>query len=229
EQYRLALALPDAKQKLLHERARLVVERAERLIEQKNCRIVGERARNRGALLHSAGELFGIVLRKIGETNVREPFVHDLCALARRYAFLAQPECDVVGHRKPGKKRVGLEHHAAVGTGRADRLAIQKYEPGGRLIEPPDRPQQGGCTAAGRTNDGDEIIVGDFQIDRLERACRQTPAHGRENPGKILDDELAQPKLQGNSRWFAPLKRKSEISPMMPMTMIPKMICPVAS
>src|SRR5262249_56395210 len=157
EQYRLALALPDAKQKLLHERARLVVERAERLIEQKNCRIVGERARNRGALLHSAGELFGIVLRKIGETNVREPFVHDLCALARRYAFLAQPECDVVGHRKPGKKRVGLEHHAAVGTGRADRLAIQEYAPGGRLVEPGSETPQGGLHADGRAKNTHEM------------------------------------------------------------------------
>src|ERR1700745_2020133 len=51
EQHGLALALPDAKQKLLHQRAGLVVERAERLVEQEDGGIVGERARDGGGLL----------------------------------------------------------------------------------------------------------------------------------------------------------------------------------
>jgi hypothetical protein len=50
----LRCALPDAEQQFLHQGARLVVERAERFVQQQDLRIVGERARNRGALLHAA-------------------------------------------------------------------------------------------------------------------------------------------------------------------------------
>ena len=53
--------------------------------------------------------------------------------------------------------------------------------------------------------------------------------HARKNARDVLDHELAHARLQGNSRRFAHLNRKSEISPIMPITMMPKMICPVAS
>ena len=36
-------------------------------------------------------------------------------------------------------------------------------------------------------------------------------------------------RLHGYSRWFAHLNRKSETSPITPITMMPKMICPVLS
>src|SRR5262249_31590893 len=42
EQHGLALAFPDAEQELLHQRAGLVVKRAERLVEEENRWIVGE-------------------------------------------------------------------------------------------------------------------------------------------------------------------------------------------
>ncbi len=45
-------------------RAGLVVERAERLVQQQDRGIVGERARDGGALLHAAGELLGVVVRE---------------------------------------------------------------------------------------------------------------------------------------------------------------------
>ena len=39
----------------------------------------------------------------------------------------------------------------------------------------------------------------------------------------------AHARLHGKSRWFAHLNRKSEMSPITPITMMPKMICPVLS
>ena len=75
EQHGLALALPDAEQQFLHQRAGLVVERAERLVEQQDLGIVGERARDRGALLHAAGELLGKVIVEAAQADLREPFV----------------------------------------------------------------------------------------------------------------------------------------------------------
>ena len=53
-------SLPDAQELEIHLLARERVERAERLVHQDELRIVDERARDRGALLHAAGELVGI-------------------------------------------------------------------------------------------------------------------------------------------------------------------------
>src|SRR5882757_1763816 len=103
EQHGLALTLPDAEQQFLHQRAGLVVERTERLVEQEDRRIVGERARNGRALLHAAGELFWVMVGERREADAREPFANDARALGFRYALLAQSERDVVGDREPGK------------------------------------------------------------------------------------------------------------------------------
>ena len=77
--------------------------------------------------------------------------------------------------------------------------------------------------------DGDEVVVGDGEVDRLERARRRAPAHARKGPRDVLDRELAHARLQGNSRRLPHLNRKSEIRPITPITMMPKMIWPVAS
>ena len=57
EDHGLRRALPDAEQLRLHQVPGLRVERAERLVHQQDARIEGERAGERGALLHAAGEL----------------------------------------------------------------------------------------------------------------------------------------------------------------------------
>src|SRR5260221_8475064 len=49
--------LPDAQQLEVHLLARERVERAERLVHEDELGIVDERTRDRGALLHAAGEL----------------------------------------------------------------------------------------------------------------------------------------------------------------------------
>ena len=57
---RLARPLPDRQQLLLHELARLGVERGERLVHQQHGRIDGQRARDAHALPHAARELVRI-------------------------------------------------------------------------------------------------------------------------------------------------------------------------
>jgi MFS family permease len=58
----LRSSFPDAQQQLLHQLARLVVQRAERFVHQQDARVVGQRAGQRGALLHAARQLLGVVL-----------------------------------------------------------------------------------------------------------------------------------------------------------------------
>src|SRR3954471_15520958 len=228
EQHGLTLAFPDAQQQFLHQRARLVVERAERLVEQKDGRFVGERPRDGGSLLHAAGELLRIMVLEAGEADPTEPFTHRLAALLLRHALLTQAERDVVGDRQPWEQGIGLEHHATVATGPDHRLAVQDDAAGGRPVEPGDQPQQCGLAATRWSQDGDEVIVGYFEARRLERARGGAAPHARKNARHVLDHERAHARLQGNSRRFAHLNRKSEINPMMPITMMPKMIWPVA-
>ena len=67
----------------------------------------------------------------------------------------------------------------------------------------------------------------DREIGRLERLRRRAAAHAGKTRETPSIDELAHTRLQGNRRRLTALNRKSEIRPITPMTMMPKMICPV--
>jgi hypothetical protein len=41
--------------------------------------------------------------------------------------------------------------------------------PAGDLLQPGDRPQRGGLSAPGRTDEDHELAVGDFQVQVIER------------------------------------------------------------
>ena len=177
----------------------------------------------------------------------------DLLALGLGQALLLEPEFDVLRHRQPGKERVGLEDHAAVGAGSAHLAAVEEHAAAGRPVEPGDDAQQRRLPAAGRAEDGDEIVCRHGQIRRLERLHRLATAPAWKDARNILDEELggrglarraplsARAKLgvalgqeshanrHGNRTRFTALNRKSDTRPMRPMTMMPKMIWPVAS
>src|SRR5215831_16529298 len=68
----LAQRLPERQQVVVEAKARDLVERGERLVHQQERRLGDERARDRGAHLHSAGELTRIALRKAGKSDARE-------------------------------------------------------------------------------------------------------------------------------------------------------------
>ena len=79
--------------------AGLVVERAERLVEQQDLGIVGERAGDRHALLHAARELLGVVVLEAAQADLGDEAVADLALLGRGHALLAQAEADVLARR----------------------------------------------------------------------------------------------------------------------------------
>src|SRR5688572_27425334 len=216
EEHRLAVGLPDAEQELLHQSARLVVERAERLVEEEDLRIVGERTGERCALLHAARELLRVVIFEAFEADLG-----DQCIGLLRCG--PGSEQDIVPNAQPRKQRIGLEHHAAIRTRAIDRLSVEEYAPGAGGLQPGDNAKQGRLAAAGRAEQAQEVVVFDAQIDALQR-----PRRG-ECLGDAFDGELAQARLQANTRRLRALNRKSEIRPMTPITTMPKMICPVLS
>ena len=64
--------------------AHLRVKGRERLVEQEDARLDGQRACERDALLHSAGELMRIALARIPESDELEEFAHPLASFCFR-------------------------------------------------------------------------------------------------------------------------------------------------
>src|SRR3954471_1756922 len=217
EEHRLAVGLPDAEEELLHQRPGLVVERAERLVEQQDLRIVGERARERGPLLHATGEHLRVVVLEASEPDPGNEFL----GFPRGRTTAKE---NVLADREPGEKRIGLEHHAAVGAGALDRLAVEQHAAGGRRIEPGDDAQQRRLAAARRAEDADEVVVLHLEVGALEGARRRPAPHPRKYAAYRFDSQ----KAHGQSLWFAHLKRRSDTSPMTPMQTMPKIIWPVS-
>ena len=69
EQHRLAVAFPDVEQVVLQPRAGMRIQRAERLVHQQHRGVIGQRARQRDALLHAAGQFLGIEILKTLEAD----------------------------------------------------------------------------------------------------------------------------------------------------------------
>ncbi|KAG1089395.1 hypothetical protein G6F40_013318 [Rhizopus arrhizus] len=101
----------DADQFQLHLRAQLLVQGAHRLVQQQQLRPLGQRPRQRHALLLATGQLVRLALAQVAHLH---QFQHLADALADRVlaqAILLQPEGDVLLDRHVREQRIGLEHH----------------------------------------------------------------------------------------------------------------------
>jgi hypothetical protein len=84
-----------------------------------------------------------------------------------------QPERHVVVRVHVRVERVVLEDHRHVARLRrqvVDDLAADANRPGGDVLEPGDHPQRRGLAAARRTDEDDELAVGDVEVHLLDRA-----------------------------------------------------------
>ena len=57
--------------------------------------------------------------------------------------------------------------------GPSTRAAVEQHLARGRLVEAGDDAQQRGLAAARRAEDGDEVVVGDLEVGRLQRLRRR--------------------------------------------------------
>jgi hypothetical protein len=93
-------------------------------------------------------------------------------ALGLRHPLDLQRVGDVVHHRHVRVQGVVLEHHGHVAAARLDPghvAAADLDRPPARGLQPGDRPQQGGLAAAGRAEQGEELPVGDAQVQAVDR------------------------------------------------------------
>ena len=140
------------------------VEGAERLVHQQNAGFKAQRAGERRALAHAAGELPGIVVGKIVETDGFEGAPRPRVTLGARYALEEHAEIDVLGDRIPGKQRVLLEHEGNVARHRAsDRFSEHLDAPCRGPEETAHDVEQRGFSAAAGSDQADELAVHDIE------------------------------------------------------------------
>ena len=119
---------PQAQQLVAHQEPRLLVERAERLVEQDQARLRDQRAGDAHALAHAAGQL-----RRVARRRSRPaPSSRARAARVRRARTPAigvrrRPNAMLSRDVEPGQRGVLLEHDAdAVRHAAGDRLALER-------------------------------------------------------------------------------------------------------
>ena len=230
EQDRVVLGPRHVEQQSLHLPARVRIERAERLVHQDDARLVDERASDRHALLHPAGEVLREVVRELVEADRLQVADRALAALRLRHALPLEAVFHVVAHRQPAERRVGLEHHAAVPAHRRDRLPLEQNLAGRRPEQPRDRLQDGGLPAPGRPEEHDDLAVAGL-VEDLERHVAHrlgaAPVPADVGDAEVLDlefrDRLAHAAFSRHRNSTAEQARMSaSVSrPMPPMTSRP--------
>ena len=177
----------DAPQLLAGER----VERSERLVEQQDLRLVDERAADRGALLHAAGELPRKLVRESRETDFFEQAPRALAIGAPLRADAAAVRLDDLQRQEHVLERVAprqeirvLERHAHALQRPAHFPSLDREPAGGDRREPADQLHQRGLAAAGRPHHRDELALRDREIDAVDglhglRAAAVVHADGR--------------------------------------------------
>ena len=92
----------------------------------------------------------------------------DLFGLGVRHTLQLQAEHNVLKHRQPGEQRILLEHDTALDAGALNLFAVHINRAGSRLQQAGNDVQQGGFTAAGRTDHTDELVFLDFKVHAVQ-------------------------------------------------------------
>ncbi len=165
--------LEHAAQLYAHLGAQLGVEVGQRLVEQQQLRLGGQRAGNRDALLLAAGELVRVALRVAAQVDQRQHLGH------ARGAALARPALQAEGHvlrdAHVRKQRIVLEHHADAALLGADP-ATAGDDLAGDLdlalvgaVEPGDQAQRGRLAAAAGADDQQDLAGRDLEVELAQR------------------------------------------------------------
>ena len=139
---------------------RLIIQRGKRFVEQQHIRRCGQRADERTALAHAAGELVWQLARKARELILLKQIMYALAACGRVLVPDLQPERHVAPDGAPVKELVALGHEPRLARRRAHGLPVDQHFPARRMLDAGDERQQRGFTAAGRPDDAHKLPVG---------------------------------------------------------------------
>ena len=158
EQQREAHLFPQDHQLFLHAPPRQRVQRGEGLVHQQHARLHGQRARDRHALLHAAGQGVGIGVGEARQPDLVQVMHGALVGLApAQLARGDQRKRHVLPQRLPRRQLVEfLEHHDAVGRA-LHRPVVQRDAAFGRLDEAGHGLEQRGLAAARRAQQDEAL------------------------------------------------------------------------
>ena len=108
------------------------------------------------------------MLEAFESDGANEP-AHRLLPLAARHPRHFEAIADVLSHGEPGKQRVFLKHHPAVGARARHRFAADLDRSAVGANEPAQDIKERALAAAGWADDGDEFSLRHLQIDGRER------------------------------------------------------------
>ena len=145
--------------------ARQRIERAERLVHQQHARSVHQRAADRHALPHAAGQFVWLLLLEPFKAGRLEQSARDRLVFGAVHLADVDLQHDVGQNVAPVEHDGFLEHDADVGLRPVDALAADRDRSRRIGRKPRDHLQDGGLAAAARTDDGDELRLPDIQID----------------------------------------------------------------
>ncbi len=170
--YRRADPLVQRAELLLHRQATILVECAQRFIEEQETRLEHQRTGERDPLLLPARHLMRVTPAKIVETDHAQGLAH----LGRDSGVIHLPhferEGDILRGSQMGKQRIALEHDAdppLLGRHTEERLAIQLDVAGSGLGESGDRHQDRRLSQSRGTQERNELAALYLQGDIIDR------------------------------------------------------------
>src|SRR5207248_63774 len=146
----------------------LGVQRRQRLVEQQDLRLDGERAGECHALLLTARKLRGIAPAELGQLDKPQHFFDPPADLSGRFLRYFQAEAYVLGNSHVGEQGVGLEDHADVALvgpeiGYVAFLNANLARRG--HFETGDHAQCRGLAAAAGSEEGNKLAPADREVE----------------------------------------------------------------
>ena len=160
---------PQVEQLVLHQRARLHVERAERLVHQDDLGRGDQALRERGPLAHAPRELMRVVVFEPGEADLGDPLACARVRLPLRYAAEPQAGRDVADHALPREEHVSLEDVPEIAADPGDGAALHEHFACARRRQAGDESERRRLPAAGRPYDRKELTAADGERQVTER------------------------------------------------------------
>ena len=148
----------------------LGVEVGERLVHQHDLRVTNDGTTDGDTLSLTTGQSLGLTLEVLGDVKDFGRFTDLLVDDILRLLAKLQGEGHVVVHGHVGVQSVVLEDHGDIAVFRRDvvhELAVNDQLTAADLFKAGDHTKRGGLAAAGRSDQNDEFLVGDVQVECL--------------------------------------------------------------
>ena len=149
----------------------LGVQVGQRFVHQEHLGITDDGAANSHTLTLAAGQSLGLTVQVLGDIQDGGSLPHLLVDLILGNLAQLQGKGHVLIHGHVGIERVALEHHgdiAVLGLHVVHPLAADEQIALGDILQTGHHPQGGGLAAAGRTDQHDELLVRNLQIEVVD-------------------------------------------------------------